>query len=150
MGRERVGNGVPIPLSPFSLKWAWSCFKMAIYWVRSHTFFVSATSLPLSNLLQTSAVASPIFWGGMYCILTQGWGALVKMTQLRLRSSSVHERGSGSRSGAVTFHEWDSGSRALFFHGSSSGFFSFSHINIFNCLFVPQVEWKIKNMKLAT
>jgi len=31
----------------------------------------------------------------------------------------------------------------LFFHGSSSSFCSFSHINIFNYLGVPQVEWKM-------
>ena len=42
------------------------------------------------------------------------------MTQLRLRSSSVHERGSGSSSGAVGFHDCGSCSGALFFHGSGS------------------------------
>ena len=35
----------------------------------------------------------------------QGCGAVVKMTQLRLRSSSFHEHGSGSSSGALGFHE---------------------------------------------
>jgi len=37
----------------------------------------------------------------------------------------------------------------LFFHGSgsTSGFCFFSHINIFNCLCVPQVEWKMKYKK---
>jgi len=44
--------------------------------------------------------------------------AVVKMTQLRLRSSSFHEHGSSS--GAVGFHD----------SGSSSGICSFSHINI--------------------
>jgi len=36
-----------------------------------------------------------------------------------------------------------------FFHGSGSsfGFCSFSHINIFICLRVPQVEWKINYIK---
>jgi len=69
------------------------------------------------------------------------------MTQLRLWSFSDHE--SGSSSGAVGFHGFSSGSEALFFHGSgsSSGLCAFLHINIFNCLGVPQVEWKMKYMK---
>jgi len=41
----------------------------------------------------------------------QGSGAVVKMTQLRLRSSSLHERGCG----AVSFHDWSSWSGALLF-----------------------------------
>ena len=74
----------------------------------------------------------------------QGCGAVVKMTQLRLRSSSVDESGPGSSSGVVGFHDW-----SFFFHGSgsSSGFCSSSHINIFNWLGVPQVEWKMKYIK---
>ena len=44
-GTGTRGNGVPTPFSCFALKWVWSCFKMAIFWVRSHTFFVSTTSL---------------------------------------------------------------------------------------------------------
>ena len=59
------------------------------------------------------------------------------MTQLRLRSSSIHEHGSRT----CGFHDCGSNSRALFFHGSS--FCSFSQINIFNCLGVPQIEWKM-------
>jgi len=31
--------------------------------------------------------------------------------------------------------------------GSSSGFCSFLHINIFNCLGAPQVEWRMKYIK---
>ena len=31
--------------SRFVLKWVWSCFKMAVFWMRSHTFFVSTTFL---------------------------------------------------------------------------------------------------------
>jgi len=36
-----------------------------------------------------------------------------------------------------------------FFHGSDSsfGFCSFSQINIFDCLRVPQVEWKMNYIK---
>jgi len=56
--------------------------------------------------------------------LFQGCGDVVKMTQLRLRSSSFHEHGSSS--GALGLHEHGSG--ALFFRGS--GFWSFLHINI--------------------
>jgi len=48
-------------------------------------------------------------------IHTQGYGVVLKMTQLR--SSSVHERGSGSSSRAVDFHDCSSGTRALLFHG---------------------------------
>jgi len=55
------------------------------------------------------------------------------MTQLQLRSSSFLEHGSVSSSGA------------LFFHGSD--FCSFSHINIFGCLGVPQVKWKMNYTK---
>jgi len=71
------------------------------------------------------------------------------MTQLRLRSSSFHEHGSGSSSGALGFHECDSVSGSLIFQasGSSSVFCSFSHINIFNCLGVHQVEWKMNYNK---
>jgi len=60
--------------------------------------------------------------------LFQGCGAVVKMTQLPLRSSSFHEYGSG----ALAFHECCSGYGALFHHGSgfSSGFWSFLHIYI--------------------
>jgi len=59
----------------------------------------------------------------------QGCRAVVKITQLR--SSSFHENGSSSS--ALGFRKFGSG--ALFVHGS--GFCSFSHINIFNCLGVP-------------
>jgi len=71
------------------------------------------------------------------------------MAQLRLRSSSFHEQGSSS--GALGVHERGSGSGAVFFHdsGSSSGFDSFSHINTLNCLGVPQVEWKINEIKYS-
>ena len=50
----------------------------------------------------------------------------VTKTKLRLRSSSFQKHGSSSR--ALGFHECGSG--ALFFQGSSSGFCSFSHIDI--------------------
>jgi len=64
--------------------------------------------------------------GGLF----QGGGVTIKMSQLRLHSSSFHEQCSGS--GALGFHGCDSGSGALFFHGSgsSSGFCSYLHINI--------------------
>jgi len=50
-----------------------------------------------------------------------------KMTQLQLRRSSFHKHGSSS--GILGFHECGPGSEALFFHGSNSGFSSFSHIS---------------------
>jgi len=55
----------------------------------------------------------------------QGCGAVVKMSQIRFRSYSIHEHGFSS--GALGFLE----------SISSSGFYSFSHINIlivFVCL----------------
>jgi len=52
----------------------------------------------------------------LQCGLFQGCEAVVKMTQLRLRSSSFHEHGSSS--GTFGFHE------------CGSGFCWFSHINI--------------------
>jgi len=58
----------------------------------------------------------------------QGCEAIIKMTQLWLQSSSFHEHGSDSSSGALGFHDCDSSSRALFFHVSS--FCSFSHMNM--------------------
>jgi len=57
----------------------------------------------------------------------------LKMTQLWRCSYSFHEHGSGAHG----FHE--SGSGALFLDSGSS-FCSFSHVNIFNCLNVRQVE----------
>jgi len=64
------------------------------------------------------------------------------------RSSSPHGHGSGSSSGAWFSWVWLR-LRSSFFHdsGSSSGFCLFSHINIFNCLGVPQVEWKMNDIK---
>jgi len=44
-GAGTSGNGVPTPFSRFVLKWVWSCFKMAIFWMRSHTCYVSTTSM---------------------------------------------------------------------------------------------------------
>jgi len=64
----------------------------------------------------------------LQCGLFQGCGAFAKMSKLRLRSFSFHEHGCGSSSGALGFHE--SGFRAQYFHGSSSGFCSFSHFNM--------------------
>jgi len=66
------GNGVPTPFSRFALKWLWSCFKMAIFLMRSHTFFVSTTSLlsqdmlelekldALSNLVEISVIGNAV------------------------------------------------------------------------------------------
>jgi len=70
-------------------------------------------------------------------IKKQGCGAVMKMTQLRLRSSSFHKHGSSS--GALFFSQHGS--------GSSSGFCSFLHINIFNSFGVPQVEWKMQYIR---
>jgi len=69
------------------------------------------------------------------------------MTQLWLRSSSFHEHGSSS--GALGFHGSGSSSGALGFHGSGSSSWvcSFSHINVFNCLGVLQVEWNMNYNK---
>jgi len=50
------GNGVPTPFSRLALKWVWSCFEMAIYWLRSHTFIVNTTSLVLSTHIIYSEV----------------------------------------------------------------------------------------------
>ena len=47
-GPGTCGNGVPTPFPRFPLKRVWSCFKMAIFGVHSHTFFVSTTSLVLT------------------------------------------------------------------------------------------------------
>jgi len=44
VGGTRV-NGVPTPFSRFALKCVGSCFEIAIFWMRSHTFFVSTPSL---------------------------------------------------------------------------------------------------------
>jgi len=72
--------------------------------------------------------------------LFQGCGAVVKMSQLRLRCSSFRKHGSSS--GAFDFHEC--GSRALFFHDSStnSGFCSFSHIDILIVLMCLKLNGK--------
>jgi len=44
-GTGTHGNGVPTSLSRFALRCLWSCFKMAIFWMRSHTVFARTTSL---------------------------------------------------------------------------------------------------------
>ena len=72
----------------------------------------------------------------LQCGLFQGCGDVVKMTQLRLRSSSFHEHGSSS--GTLGLHEHGSG--ALFFHGS--GFWSFLHINILIVFGFLKLNWK--------
>jgi len=57
----------------------------------------------------------------------------------------------GFSSGAFGLHECGFGSGAPIFYGfgsvSSSVFYSFSQINIFNCLGVPQVDWKMNYIK---
>jgi len=47
----RRGNGVSTPFSRFALKWILSCYKWLSSWMRSHTFFVSTTSLIISSHL---------------------------------------------------------------------------------------------------
>ena len=59
-GAETRGNSVPTPFLCFALKWVRSCFKMAIFWVRSHTSFVSTTSLEASP--QMSPLARDKVW----------------------------------------------------------------------------------------
>ena len=44
-GAGTRGNSVPTPFSRFAVKWVGSCFKMAIFWMRSHIVFVSTTFL---------------------------------------------------------------------------------------------------------
>jgi len=73
----------------------------------------------------------------------QGCGDVIKMTQLQLQSSSFHEHGSGSSSGALGFMSVAPVPELSLFNGSSSGFCSFSHTNNLNCLGVPHVEWKL-------
>jgi len=46
-GTGTRGNGVPTPFPRFALQWVWSCFKMAIFLMRSHTFIVSTTSVDI-------------------------------------------------------------------------------------------------------
>jgi len=36
-GAGTRGSGIPTPLSRFVLQWVWSCFKMATFWMHSHT-----------------------------------------------------------------------------------------------------------------
>jgi len=51
-----------------------------------------------------------------------------------------HHTDWGYDQGSGAVHERGSSSGALFYHGSSFDFCSFSHIKIFNWLGVPQVE----------
>jgi len=85
---------------------------------------VVAKAIYLFNFHSSSSICPAAVW------IISGLRSRQKMTQLWLRSSSIHEHGSSS--GAVGFHECGYDSAALFFHGSSSGsgFCSFSHINI--------------------
>ena len=53
-GAETRRNGVPTPFSGFALKWVWSCLKLKLFWVRSHTFFMSTTSLTRVPLLEAA------------------------------------------------------------------------------------------------
>jgi len=65
------------------------------------------------------------------CGLFQGCRAVIKMSQLRLWSSSFREHGSSS--GALFFHD----------SGSSSGFYSFSHITILIVLVCLKLNGKL-------
>ena len=69
-------------------------------------------------------------------------GAPSSWTWLRLRLQLRSSWFLWVCSGALGFHE-------SLFHGSgsSSGFCSFSQINIFDCLGVPQVKWKMSDIK---
>ena len=40
-GAGTRGNGVPTSYSHFPSKWVGNCFKMAIFWMRSHTFLLA-------------------------------------------------------------------------------------------------------------
>jgi len=44
-GAGTRAKGVPTPFSRFALKCVGSCFKMAIFWIRFHIFFVRNTFL---------------------------------------------------------------------------------------------------------
>jgi len=67
---------------------------------------------------------------------------VVKVTQLRLRTSSFHEHGPSSE--AVSFHECSSVSGVLFFHSmalASVRFYTLIFSTILVCL---KVKWKTK------
>jgi len=100
---------------------------------------VVAKPIYLLNFYSGSPMCPATVW------IISGCGAAVKMTQLRLRSSSFHKHGSGSTSGALGFHECVFRSGALFFRGS--GFSSFSHINILIVLACLKLEWKMNQSK---
>jgi len=58
-GAGTRGNGIPTPFSRFALKWVWSCFKMAIFWVRSHTFLLALHPWPPLNNKRIEMKISP-------------------------------------------------------------------------------------------
>ena len=80
----------------------------------------------------------PLFQYSHAAIITGGFNSHHTDWGYDQGSGAVHERGSSS--GAHGFYDCGSGSGALFYHGSSFDFCSFSHIKIFNWLGVPQVE----------
>ena len=72
----------------------------------------------------------------------QGCRAVVKMTQLRLLSSSFYEHGSGFSSGALGFHECGSGSGALFFHSVAPASVRFNTLIFSIALVCLKLNWK--------
>jgi len=80
----------------------------------------------------------------VHCGLFHGCGAIVKMTELWLWSSSFHEHGSSP--GALGFDKCGCGSGALLFMAPNPAPASVRFhtlIQYFNCHGVPQVEWKV-------
>jgi len=73
----------------------------------------------------------------------QGCRAVVEMTQLRFRSSSFHEHGSGYSSGAHGVCQCGSGSGALFFHSMAPSSVRFYTL-IFSIVLVrPKLNGKL-------
>jgi len=70
-GTGTHGNGVPTLFSRFVLRCRWSCFKMAIFWMRSHTFFARTTSL-----LILCFCSCELRWRNTECILLPYFNAL--------------------------------------------------------------------------
>jgi len=75
----------------------------------------------------------------------QGCGAVVKTTQLRLSSSFFSNMASTPAPELLVYMNVAPAPKLTLF--TAPVFCSFSHINIFNSLGVPQVEWKISYNK---
>ena len=83
----------------------------------------------LRSRRKNDTAPAPELFFSWTCLRLQLRSAWFSWVWLRLRSSPFSQHGSGS--------------------GSSSDFCLFLYINVFNCLCVPQVEWKMKYIKCA-